>query len=213
MPNPGRRRGCAHHPKTRGEANKQVVGAALARRVSEADTGGAMSAAAQSRLRSSAARPFEFLESRIQIPALRAGTVSRTALVNGLRATTSASVATVVAPAGYGKTTVLSQWAARDARRFVWGTADERASDPAVRLRHIAAALAREEPLPKPLIDALKAPRPTIWDAAVPRLAAELAARAPLVLVIDDVNVIHARGALEVLEALIGDEDEGSLVV
>jgi LuxR family maltose regulon positive regulatory protein len=168
--------------------------------------------AAQSPVRS-AARPFEFLESRIQVPALRTGTVSRTALVNRLRASTSVAVATVVAPAGYGKTTLLSQWAARDARRFAWVTIDERDNDPVVLLRHIAAALAREEPLPKPVVEALKSPRPTIWAAAVPRLAAELAARAPLVLVLDDVNLIHARGALEALEALIEDEAEGSLVV
>src|SRR5262249_41975020 len=148
-------------------------------------------------LRSSAARPFEFLESRIQVPSVRAGTVSRTALVNRLRATTTAAAATVVAPAGYGKTTLLSQWAARDARRFAWVTVDERDNDPVVLLRHTAAALAREEPLHKSLVDALKAPRPTIWAAAVPRLAAELAARAPLVLVLDDVSLIHTRGALE----------------
>src|SRR4051794_31412958 len=81
--------------------------------------------------------PFEFLESKIQVPALRPGTVSRTALVNRLRATTSTAVTTIIAPAGYGKTTLLSQWAARDARTFAWVTLDERDNDPIVLLRHI----------------------------------------------------------------------------
>ena len=39
---------------------------------------------------------FDFLESKIQVPALRPGTVSRTALVNRLRVTTSVAVSTVV---------------------------------------------------------------------------------------------------------------------
>ena len=159
------------------------------------------------------ARPFDFLESRIQVPAPRAGTVSRTGLVNRLRASTCASVATVVAPAGYGKTTLLAQWAARDTRRFAWVTVDDRDNDPVVLLRHIAASLAREEPLERSVVEALRSPRPTIWAAAVPRLAAELAARSPIVLVLDDANLLHARAALEAVEALIDDELEGSMVV
>src|SRR5215831_14781274 len=102
------------------------------------------------------ARPFDFLESRIQVPPLRAGTVSRTGLVNRLRASTSAAAATVVAPAGYGKTTLLAQWAARDNRRFAWVTIDDRDNDPVVLLRHIAAALAREEPLEQPVVESLR---------------------------------------------------------
>jgi LuxR family maltose regulon positive regulatory protein len=159
------------------------------------------------------ARPFDFLESRIQVPALRAGTVSRTGLVNRLRASTSTAAATVVAPAGYGKTTLLAQWAARDNRRFAWVTVDDRDNDPVVLLRHIAAALAREEPLEHSVVEALRSPRPTIWASAVPRLAAELAARSPIVLVLDDANLLHTRAALEAVEALIDDELEGSMVV
>ncbi|HSC50878.1 MAG TPA: LuxR C-terminal-related transcriptional regulator [Gaiellaceae bacterium] len=165
------------------------------------------------RRRVAEARPFDFLDSRIQVPALRAGNVSRTGLVNRLRASNGVAAATVVAPAGYGKTTLLAQWAARDNRRFAWVTVDERDNDPVVLLRHIAAALAREEPLEQSVVDALRSPRPTIWAAAVPRLAAELAARSPIALVLDDANLLHARAALEVVEALIDDELEGSIVV
>jgi len=45
--------------------------------------------------------------------------VPRTALVRQL-AGTSVPIALVVAPAGYGKTTLIEQWAARDPRPFVW---------------------------------------------------------------------------------------------
>src|SRR3954469_11769038 len=130
---------------------------------------------------------FDFLESKVQVPDLRPGMVSRTALVNRLRAT-AIPVTTVVAPAGYGKTTLLSQWAARESRAFAWVTVDDRDNDPVVLLRHIAAALSYHEPVGQRVIDALDSPAPSIWPAAVPRLAAELAARGPIVLVLDDFN-------------------------
>src|SRR5436305_4935729 len=125
-------------------------------------------------------QPFDFLESKVQVPPLRPGLVSRTVLINKLRATTTIPVATVVAPAGYGKTTLLSQWAARDSRPFAWVTLDERDNDPVVLLRHIAAALTRDEPVGQRVIDALNAPASSLWSAAVPRLAAELSTRSPI---------------------------------
>jgi LuxR family maltose regulon positive regulatory protein len=44
----------------------------------------------------------------------------RTALVNRLRAVRGCPLVTIVAPTGYGKTTLLSQWAKRDVRPFGW---------------------------------------------------------------------------------------------
>ena len=158
-------------------------------------------------------QPFEFLESKVQIPVLRPGTVSRTVLVNRLRATTTIPVTTVIAPAGYGKTTLLSQWAARDSRSFAWVTLDDRDNDPVVLLRHIAAALMRDKPLDPRLVDALRKPSPAVWSTAVPRLAAEISARHPIVLVLDDFNVLRSRAALETVAALIDDEVEGSMLV
>jgi len=158
-------------------------------------------------------QPFEFLESKVQVPALRPGMVSRTVLVNKLRATTTIPVATVVAPAGYGKTTLLSQWAERDSRPFAWVTIDERDNDPVVLLRHIAAALMREQPLNDGLVDALLGPAAALRSVAVPRLAAELSARKPLVLVLDDFHLLRSRSALETVAALIDDEAEGSMFV
>jgi LuxR family maltose regulon positive regulatory protein len=71
--------------------------------------------------------------------------VWRTALVNRLRAARSAPVVTIVAPAGYGKTTVLEQWAMRDEREFVRLAAAGCPGDPAVLLRELDAVLAARE--------------------------------------------------------------------
>ncbi len=50
--------------------------------------------------------------------------VRRPRLVRALQRT-SAPLIAVVAPAGYGKTTLLCEWAERDRRAFAWVTAEE----------------------------------------------------------------------------------------
>src|SRR5437868_10580069 len=57
---------------------------------------------------------------RAETPTLAPGIVARQALVARLAATPEAGVALLVAPAGYGKTTVLTEWAGSDPRRFAW---------------------------------------------------------------------------------------------
>ena len=81
---------------------------------------------------------FAVFESKLRAPALRPGLVSRAGLVNRLRAARSVRLATLVAPAGYGKTTLLAQWAARDERPFVWLSVDARDNDPLLLVRHLA---------------------------------------------------------------------------
>ena len=74
------------------------------------------------------------------------GVVWRTGLVNRLRAV-RAHVATLIAPTGYGKTTLLDQWAERDERQFIWLSLDQ-ADDPAVRQSEVEAAMrTRSEPV------------------------------------------------------------------
>jgi LuxR family maltose regulon positive regulatory protein len=155
---------------------------------------------------------FDFLESKIRAPAARPDAVSRTALVNRLRATADVAVTTVVAPAGYGKTTLLGQWAERDSRPFAWVTVDERDNDPVVLLRHVAAALERHEPVKPSVVDGLRAPGSSIWTRAVPRLASELSARSPIVLVLDDFSLLRSRASLQAVAALIDDVGEGSMI-
>src|SRR5205085_5657519 len=106
----------------------------------------------------------------------------------------------------YGKTTLLSQWAARDPRPFAWVMIDERDNDPVVLLQHIAAALAQNSPSNPDLVAALRSAPGAIWSAALPRLAAELSAQSPIVLVLDDFNLLHSRASLEAVSALIDDE-------
>src|SRR5881394_4245541 len=75
--------------------------------------------------------PFEVVATKLQVPVPRSGMVSRAGLVNRLRGSAS-PVVTIAAPAGYGKTMLVAQWAQRDGRPFAWISVDERDRDPLV---------------------------------------------------------------------------------
>ena len=148
------------------------------------------------------------------MPPLRPGTVSRTALVNRLRALDAFPVVSVVAAAGYGKTTALAQWAARDARPFAWISLDDRDNDPVFLLRHVATALDRIEPLDMRAIDALRSTRRALSPHALPRLTAALASRKrPLVLVLDDLHALRSRESITAICRLAEHVPHGSVLV
>jgi LuxR family transcriptional regulator, maltose regulon positive regulatory protein len=157
--------------------------------------------------------PFEVVPAKIVVPSVRPGSVSRTALVNRLKAVEGPSVVTIAAPAGYGKTTLLAQWAARDARPFAWVSIDARDNDPIVLLRHIAASLHGAEPLSSSVFNALKARAPSIWSSIVPRLGAALGRFEPAVIVLDDAHLLRSRMSLEAVMAIADHVPTGSLLV
>ena len=59
--------------------------------------------------------PVEILESKLYKPTIRPGVVSRPQLLARLHAACTLPIVAVVAPAGYGKTTLLALWAEDDA--------------------------------------------------------------------------------------------------
>jgi len=159
------------------------------------------------------ALPFEVVESKIQVPALPVGTVSRTALVNRLRAAGAFPLVLVVAPAGYGKTTLLAQWARRDVRPFAWVAIDEYDNDPVAFLRHVAAALDRGEPIPASALEPLRLDEEAAFTKALPRLAEAITSRrSPFVLVLDGADLL-TRDSITVVTELVKHIPVGSMIV
>jgi LuxR family transcriptional regulator, maltose regulon positive regulatory protein len=147
--------------------------------------------------------PFEHVHAKVLVPAPRPGSISRTAVINRLRASQSHSLVTLVAPAGSGKTTILAQWADRDDRPFAWVSIDDRDNDPVALLRDVAAAIDRVTPLDRAVLTALRTRSGSVWTAAVPRLAAAIAtSKAPLVLVLDDASRLTSQASAEILRVL-----------
>ena len=109
----------------------------------------------------------------------------------------------MVAPAGYGKTTLLSQWAERDGQAFAWVSVDEADNDAKVLLTYVAEALDAVEPIDDRVFDALASPASSVPGSVVPRLGRAFSSMtSPVVLVLDDVHLLHnseCRAALSVL--------------
>src|SRR6266700_3749077 len=154
--------------------------------------------------------PFAILESKLTLPFARGGTVPRAALVRRLENAATPLIA-VVAPPGYGKTTLLVQWAAQAQRPFAWLSLDQHDNDPAVLLTYIAVALHRVEPVDPEILRMLTSQSMLVPQAVLPRLAAVLATRArPLTLVLDNLELLHNRHCTDAVGVLAAHLRSGS---
>ena len=120
-----------------------------------------------------------------------------------------------MAPTGYGKTTLLAQWAAKDRRPFAWLTLDDRDNDPAVLLTSITAALDHVRSVDPTVLDIPASIGVAMIPAAVHRLREVLNSMSrPTVLVLDNVNMLnnpHCINAIEVLSADVPDRMQVAL--
>src|SRR5215218_6847727 len=151
-------------------------------------------------------------ELRVRRPPFRPGLVPRPRLVARLRAAGDVPLVLVVAPAGYGKTTALAEWAEQDGRPFAWVALQREDADEPRLLRSIALALDEIEPVGRDVFvrSARRAEGPAMLAQ---RLARSLAARRrPCVLVLDDAHLVEAPGAFAALEVLIDHMPAGSQV-
>ena len=156
--------------------------------------------------------PFDLVEVKLAGPSARPGTVAKADAIARLCSSTL-PFATVVAPAGYGKTTLLAKWAEADPRPFAWVALDGRDDDAVVFLRYIAAAIHAAEPVPDEVFEALSGPGGSTWSSRVPRVGSALAAlERPLVLVLDDLHAVANPSCLDVLTALFDYVPAGSQI-
>src|SRR6478672_10794444 len=146
---------------------------------------------------------FDLFASKLRRPLMRPGTVPRSLLIDRLMRDDPAPIVSVVAPAGYGKSTLLSQWAERNGQAFAWVSVEEPDNDPRVLLTYIAKALDAVGPIDQRVFDALASPVSSVPGSVVPRLGAAFASMSsPVVLVLDDVHALHdpeCRAAVSVL--------------
>ena len=146
---------------------------------------------------------FDLVASKLRRPVVRPGTVRRSPLIERLARSEPRPIVSVVAPPGYGKTTLLSQWAERNGQAFAWVSVDEGDNDPKVLLTYVAEALDAVEPIGGRVFDALASPASSVPGSVVPRLGAAFwSMTSPVALVLDDVHALHnseCRAALSVL--------------
>jgi LuxR family maltose regulon positive regulatory protein len=111
----------------------------------------------------------------------------------------------ISAPAGYGKTTLLSEWAAQTDQPVAWLSLDEADNDPVRFWTYLIAALQRVEPdLGRGIPQALRSPQRPPIDALLTPLINQIAVLAePIVLVLDDYHLISTREIQEEIAFLL----------
>ncbi|MGF7238047.1 MAG: AAA family ATPase, partial [Frankia sp.] len=147
------------------------------------------------------------MPAKLVLPAAGPGLVWRDDLVDRLARAHDRSAVVLTAPAGYGKTTLIGQWAAADPRPFTYLRLDPADNDPGRLLGYLAQAVDTVEPLPAEQLGGLtafaarEAYDPTI---AIARLgAAIIGLRTPFVLVIDDAHHLTATASRALLETVL----------
>jgi LuxR family transcriptional regulator, maltose regulon positive regulatory protein len=144
------------------------------------------------------------LATKLYIPHARHGLVPRLRLVDRLAAGLQGELTVVCAPAGFGKTALLADWARRSGRVVAWLSLDVSDNDPVRFWRHVAAALYGVQAEVGRRLSVLLRPPPRSFEAVVTMLVNELAAtQEEVALVLDDYHLIESRAVHESLGLLL----------
>src|SRR5215203_2893622 len=164
------------------------------------------SAHREGRRRGSGPMQTSALATKIQIPPQTHRVVRRARLVDGLEeGIPDHKLVLISAPAGYGKTTLLAQWAHTSSLRVAWLSLGEEDNDPDRFFRYLLAAWEtvhpgiRESPLGL-LLGALEPDRDAVLSAFV-NIANDLPDHT--VFVLDDVHLIQDTAIYEALTFLL----------
>ncbi len=137
--------------------------------------------------------------------------MSREQLISSVEGSRDAPVVILSAGPGWGKTTMLAQWASRSDRPFAWVSVDEGDNDPIVLLTYVATALDRVSRLDPSVFEALASSHVSVQAKVVPRLGAALAnMNKRLVLVLDDLHRLDSQPSLDAVAALERHVPDGS---
>jgi hypothetical protein len=145
--------------------------------------------------------PIALLETKLYVPRSRRDLVLRPRLSERLDRGTASKLVLVSAPAGFGKTTLITEWlAARpaalaDERLAAWLSLDRGDNDPASFWAYVIAALRTvSSGVGESALALLDAPQPPAIETVLTTLLNDLGAVAgEIVLVLDDYHVIDAR--------------------
>ena len=143
------------------------------------------------------------LATKLFAPPLRSDLVRRQRLIDRLNAGSQRKLILVAAPAGYGKTTLISSWLHETNIPSVWLSLDEDDNDPIGFFQYIITALHRIVPtIGGDLMGMLLGGQSV--DIAINLLINEITSHAdPFALVLDDFHSIHSQAILDMVIFLL----------
>ncbi|HET9999530.1 MAG TPA: LuxR C-terminal-related transcriptional regulator [Ktedonobacteraceae bacterium] len=139
--------------------------------------------------------PTPILATKLYVPPLRPNVVLRSRLIERLNEGLHRKLTLIAAPAGFGKTTLISEWVAFIERRTTWLSLGEGENDLAQFLTYLVAALQTIAPaIGEGVLGLLQSPQPPPTEAILTALLNEITTLPDrFVLVLDDYHLIDAR--------------------
>ncbi len=149
----------------------------------------------------------QLLKTKLYIPPLRPNLVPRPELIERLNQGLEFGhkLSLISAPAGFGKTTLVSEWLAASKRPAAWLSLDQGDNDPRRFLTYLIAALQTiEADVGLGALAMLQSPQPPSTESILTTLLNELAVISDhLVLVLDDYHMIEVQAIDEALGLLL----------
>jgi len=145
------------------------------------------------------------LTTKLYIPPVRPGLVSRPRLIERLNAGLYRKLTLISAPAGFGKTTLVNAWLRSTDQPFAWISLDEGDNDPVRFLNYLVAAFRQiDDQIGQAVQQSLKAPQPPPVDPLLTELINDITTRScSFVLVLDDYHTITELAVHEVVSFLL----------
>jgi LuxR family transcriptional regulator, maltose regulon positive regulatory protein len=157
------------------------------------------------------------LATKLHVPRPQPGFVPRPRLVQALSEGLARGRVLICAPAGFGKTSLLADWARSGGRPVAWLGLDAGDNDPARFWRYVVAALDQAQPGIAGRLGALFGPpAPRSFEGLVTALINEHAAQAgrdEVLLVLDDYHLVDAGAVHESVAFLLENLPPGLLLV
>jgi LuxR family maltose regulon positive regulatory protein len=145
------------------------------------------------------------LATKLYIPRLRPNVVRRPRLLERLNEGLHRNLTLISAPAGFGKTTLVSEWVEGIEQPAAWLSLDEGDNDPARFLTYLVAALQTiAAPIGEGVLGVLQSPQPPPTEAILTALLNDITTISDhFVLIFDDYHVIDAKAVDHALTFLL----------
>jgi LuxR family maltose regulon positive regulatory protein len=145
------------------------------------------------------------LRTKFFVPPIRSKQIARPRLSDLIHRGLDRALILVSAPAGYGKTTLVSSWLKDKKIPSAWLSLDGGDNDPIRFLQYLLAALVPIAPaIEGDLFGMLQGIQPAQFENVINLLANELASSPnPFVLVLDDFHVLHSEAVLKMTSYLL----------
>jgi len=149
--------------------------------------------------------PTPILATKLYISRPRPNVVSRPRLLERLNEGVHGKLTLISAPAGFGKTTLVSEWVAGIEQPTAWLSLDEGENDPTRFITYLVAALQTLAPsIGEGVLSALQSPQPPPIEALLVALLNDLSTiQDPFVLVLDDYHLLDSQAIDQVLTSLV----------